>query len=143
MIFRFVTGDDETRDSSFKLIPHIVKGSFIIRQSVGSTPVILGKKLKQYYFKHQRYIEVDIDIGSSYTAATVVSMVSGVTKTLVVDLAVVLEGKSAAELPESLLGTVRMERLDLATAVDLDTSEGSLLRNFQQSSCTEEQEEGT
>lgn len=105
--------------------------------------MILGKKLKQYYFKHQRYIEVDIDIGSSYTAATVVSMVSGVTKTLVVDLAVVLEGKSAAELPESLLGTVRMDRLDLATAVDLDTSEKSLLQNFQQSSCTEDQEEGS
>ena len=56
--------------------------------------MLLGKKLKQYYFKTTRYIEVDIDVGSSYTAATVVSMVSGVTKTLVVDLAVVLEGKT-------------------------------------------------
>eukprot|EP00210_Caulerpa_lentillifera_P004654 g4439.t1 len=137
-LMRFVTGDDETRDSSFKLIPHIVKGSFIIRQSVGSTPVLLGKKLKQYYFRNQRYIEVDIDVGSSYTAATVVNMVSGVTKTLVVDLAIVLEGKSAAELPESLLGTVRLDRLDLATAVDLDTSESSS-KSLQQSNHDEEQ----
>ena len=109
------------RNASFKLIPHIVKGSFIIRQSVGSTPVLLGKKLKQYYFKSAKYIEVDVDVGSSYTAATVVNMVSGVTKTLVVDLAIVLEGKTQQELPESLLGTVRLDRIDLSTAVYLNT----------------------
>lgn len=85
--------------------------------------MLLGKKLKQYYFKTARYIEVDIDVGSSYTAATVVSMVSGVTKTLVVDLAIVLEGKTQEELPESLLGTVRLDHLDLSTAVYLNTSE--------------------
>lgn len=123
--FRFFIGDDESRNSSFKLIPHIVKGSFIIRQSVGSTPVLLGKKLKQYYFKSARYVEVDIDIGSSYAAATVVNMVSGVTKTLVVDLAVVLEGKTEEELPEALLGTVRLDRLDLSTAVYLNTKDES------------------
>jgi len=122
-LMRFFTGDDETRNSSFKLIPHVINGSFIIRQSVGSTPVLLGKKLKQYYFKTARYIEVDIDVGSSYTAATVVNMVSGVTRTLVVDLAVVLEGKTQQELPESLLGTVRLDHLDLNTAVYLNTNE--------------------
>ena len=120
-MFRFFTGDDEVRNASFKLIPHIVKGSFIIRQSVGSTPVLLGKKLKQYYFKSAKYIEVDVDVGSSYTAATVVNMVSSVTKTLVVDLAIVLEGKTQQELPESLLGTVRLDRIDLSTAVYLNT----------------------
>lgn len=83
--------------------------------------MLLGKKLKQYYFKTAKYIEVDIDVGSSYTAATVVNMVSGVTKTLVVDLAVVLEGKTQQELPEALLGTVRLDRLDLSTAVYLNT----------------------
>lgn len=122
-ILRFFIGDDETRDNSFKLIPHIVKGSFIIKQSVGSTPVLLGKKLKQYYFKTARYIEVDIDIGSSYTAAAVVSLVSGVTKTLVVDLGIVLEGKTPQELPEALLGTVRLDHLDLTTAVHLKTED--------------------
>lgn len=121
-LMRFVSGNDEFRNDTFKLIPHIVKGSWIVRQSVGSTPVLLGHKLKQYYHRGPRYIEVDIDVGSSYTAASVVGLVSGATKSLCVDLAVLTEGKSVETLPESLLGTVRFDRLDLNEAVYLDTS---------------------
>ena len=51
-------------------------------------------------------MEVDIDVGSSSVAATVVGLVQGATKSLVVDMGIVLEGHSAEELPESLLGTV-------------------------------------
>lgn len=53
------------------------------------------------------YMEVDIDVGSSSVAATVVNLVQGATKSLVVDMGIVLEGHSSEELPESLLGTVR------------------------------------
>jgi hypothetical protein len=51
-------------------------------------------------------MEVDVDVGSSSVAATVVNLVQGATKNLVVDMGIVLEGHSAEELPESLLGTV-------------------------------------
>ncbi|GMH36538.1 hypothetical protein BSKO_04406 [Bryopsis sp. KO-2023] len=121
-LMRFVSGDDGFRNDTFKLIPHIVKGSWIIRQSVGSTPVLLGNKLKQYYHRGPRYIEVDIDVGSSYTAASVVGLVSGATRSLCVDLAILTEGNSVETLPEALLGTVRFDRLDLTEAVYLDTS---------------------
>jgi hypothetical protein len=52
-------------------------------------------------------MEVDIDVGSSSVAATVVGLVQGATKSLVVDMGIVLEGHTPDELPESLLGTVR------------------------------------
>lgn len=52
-------------------------------------------------------MEVDIDVGSSSVAATVVGLVQGATKSLVVDMGIVLEGHTRDELPESLLGTVR------------------------------------
>jgi Protein ENHANCED DISEASE RESISTANCE 2, C-terminal len=42
---------DYERNGAFKLIPSVVEGSWIIRQSVGNTPVILGRKLKTYYYK--------------------------------------------------------------------------------------------
>ena len=51
-------------------------------------------------------MEVDIDVGSSSVAATVVNLVQGATKSLVVDMGIVLEGHASEELPESLLGTV-------------------------------------
>lgn len=34
-----------------KLIPHIAQGSWMIKQSVGSTPAILGKALKTTYYQ--------------------------------------------------------------------------------------------
>lgn len=53
---RFVAGGDSPeavarRNGSFKLIPHIVQGSWIVKQSVGETPVLLGRKLTTQYFK--------------------------------------------------------------------------------------------
>jgi hypothetical protein len=35
----------------FKLIPSVEQGSWIIRQSVGNTPVLLGNKLKTEYHR--------------------------------------------------------------------------------------------
>ncbi len=55
VIARFMEGDDETdvkrRHNTFKLIPKVTKGSWVIRNAVGSTPVLLGKKLTTKYFR--------------------------------------------------------------------------------------------
>ena len=54
---RFVAGEEDSevdvkrRHSTFKLIPRIDKGSWMIRNAVGSTPVLLGKKLTTKYFR--------------------------------------------------------------------------------------------
>ena len=58
-------------------------------------------------------MEVDIDVASSSVAATVVGMVQGATKSLVVDMGIVLEGHTNDELPERLLGSVRFSRVDM------------------------------
>lgn len=105
------------RNGLFKLIPKVVEGSWIIRQSVGHTPVIMGRKLKQYFFSGPRHFEVDIDVSSSRPATTIVNLVQGATRCLTVDLAVLLEGKRDEELPESLLGTVRLDHVDLDSAI--------------------------
>ena len=105
--------DDEFRNSRFKLIPTVVEGSFIIKQSVGSKPTLLGNKLKCPYYKGDNYFEVDIDISSNSVANTVVGMVQGVTKSLVVDLAFMLEAQGEEELPENVLGAVRLQNVSL------------------------------
>lgn len=40
----------------FKMIPHCAKGSWIVSQSVGTTPVILGKKLRTAYYTTPRCV---------------------------------------------------------------------------------------
>ena len=38
-----MTGDVTTRNKMLKLIPHIDSGNWVVRQAVGTKPVITGK----------------------------------------------------------------------------------------------------
>ena len=78
VLHKFWTGSDATRNRMLKLIPHIADGSWMIKQSVGTTPVILGKALKTTYHipPSRQYIEIDIDI----TANTVANYVTGLVR---------------------------------------------------------------
>ncbi|CAI0418799.1 unnamed protein product [Linum tenue] len=91
LLQRFVDGDDEFRNSRFKLIPSVPKGSWIVRQSVGSTPCLLGKAVDCNYIRGPDYLEVDVDIGSSTVANGVLGLVIGVITTLVVDMAFLVQ----------------------------------------------------
>lgn len=120
---------DAARNKKFKLIPRIVKGSWIVKQSVGTTPVLLGQKLATRYFRGPNYFEVDVDITSNTVANSVTSLVVGAITSLVVDLAPLVEGQGESELPERLIGSVRFEHLDLKTAAYLDDESGRIYKN--------------
>nr|GMD97363.1 protein ENHANCED DISEASE RESISTANCE 2-like isoform X1 [Ipomoea batatas] len=117
---RFVDGDDEFRNSRLKLIPAVPKGSWIVRQSVGSAACLLGKAVDCNYSRGPKYLEVDVDIGSSTVANGVLGLVIGVITTLVVDMAFLLQGNTPDELPERLLGAIRLSHIELSSAVVLN-----------------------
>ncbi|KAL7581307.1 hypothetical protein ACA910_006072 [Epithemia clementina (nom. ined.)] len=110
---KFIFGDsDSFRDKTFKLIPQIVEGNFIVRKAVGSTPAIMGKKLKQTYVSTERSFEVVLDCGSSPVATGVIRLSLGYAKTLVVDMGFLFEGNDEAYLPERLFGCARIRQLE-------------------------------
>jgi hypothetical protein len=110
---------DEARNAVFKLIPSVQEGNWMVRRAVGQTPVIVGRALHtSYHNSPGRYLEVDVDIGSSSVAAGVIRIVRGASRSLVVDLAFVLEGQAEADLPERPLATARLMCVDLDLAVD-------------------------
>ncbi len=113
----FLGGDDSFRDARFKLIPRITEGPFIVRRGVGSKPALIGKKLKQRYFRNRNYLELDIDIGDSVIAWQVTKMSIGYAKLLTIDLAFVIEGVEEGELPEQLCGCFRAIQPDLVNNV--------------------------
>ncbi|KAL9406161.1 hypothetical protein Peur_003133 [Populus x canadensis] len=117
LLQRFVDGDDEFRNSRFKLIPSVPKGSWIVRQSVGSTPCLLGKAVDCNYIRGPKYLEVDVDIGSSTVANGVLGLVIGVITTLVVDMAFLVQANTTEELPERLIGAVRVSHIELSSAI--------------------------
>ncbi|CAN0910157.1 Protein ENHANCED DISEASE RESISTANCE 2 [Linum grandiflorum] len=124
LLQRFIDGDDEFRNSRFKLIPSVPKGSWIVRQSVGSTPCLLGKAVDCNYIRGPKYLEIDVDIGSSTVANGVLGLVIGVITTLVVDMAILVQANTTDELPERLIGAVRVSHIELSTAIvpNLDPS---------------------
>jgi hypothetical protein len=91
-------GDPAARNAKLKLIPALAQGSWIVRQAVGQTPVMLGKRLKAEYFTEKSYVEADVDISANSTAASVTSMVAGAIKSLVFDIGIVLEVRIASLL---------------------------------------------
>ena len=107
----FFGESDEFRDATFKLIPQIIDGHFLVRKAVGSTPAIMGKKLRQLYVRRQRWMEVILDCGSSPVATGVIRLSVGYAKTLVVDMGFVLQGDAPEVLPERIFGCVRIKNI--------------------------------
>uniref|UniRef100_A0A7N0UZT0 Protein ENHANCED DISEASE RESISTANCE 2 C-terminal domain-containing protein n=1 Tax=Kalanchoe fedtschenkoi TaxID=63787 RepID=A0A7N0UZT0_KALFE len=138
LLQRFVDGDDKFKNSKLKLIPSIPKihnfpsllflphpslnqasisyGSWIVRKSVGSTPCLLGKAVDCTYIRGPSYLEIDVNIGSSRVANGVLGLVTGAITSAVVDMAFLLQGDAPEELPERLIGAVRVSHLELSSA---------------------------
>ncbi|KAK2634011.1 hypothetical protein Ddye_028803 [Dipteronia dyeriana] len=116
----FVNGDEAFRNSRFKLIPYISKGSWIVKQSVGKKACLIGQALEVHYFRGKNYLELAVDVGSSTVARGVVSLVLGYLTNLVIEMAFVVQGNTEEELPESLLGTCRLNNLDVSKSVQVN-----------------------
>eukprot|EP00892_Ulva_mutabilis_P010433 jgi/Ulvmu1/7762/UM039_0070.1 len=114
--------DDYRRSAALKLIPMVKNGGWLVRQAVGTTPVIIGTKLATTYHRGARHLEATVDISSNATAASIANYVAGSVSSLAIWMGFVLEGKTPDHLPERLLGTVCLDHLDLKAACHLDTS---------------------
>ncbi|XP_065868445.1 protein ENHANCED DISEASE RESISTANCE 2-like isoform X2 [Euphorbia lathyris] len=121
LLEKFVKGDDTFRNSRFKLIPYISKGSWIVKQSVGKKACLIGQALEINYFRGENYLELGVDIGSSTVARGVVSLVLGYLSNLVIEMAFLIQANTEEELPEYLLGTCRLNHLDASKAVILNS----------------------
>ncbi|CDP10522.1 unnamed protein product [Coffea canephora] len=119
LLGKFVEGTDMFRDSRFKLIPSIVEGYWMVKRAVGTKACLLGKAVTCKYLRQDNFLEIDVDIGSSSVARSVIGLVLGYVTSIVVDLAILIEAKEA-ELPEYILGTVRLNRVRLDSAVRLE-----------------------
>lgn len=117
LLGRFIEGSDVFRDSIFKLIPSIVEGYWMVKRAVGTKACLLGKAVTCRYLREDNFLEIDVDIGSSSVARHIMGLVLGYVTGIVVDLAILIEARVENELPEYILGTVRLNRLRLDSAV--------------------------
>lgn len=104
---------DAFRNKRLKIVPSVVEGPWLVQQAVGTRAAILGKTLRQRFYRGDGYMEVDVDCNSSPAAGRVVSLVKSYARSLVVDLAFVIEAQTADELPERVLGCGRIMHVTL------------------------------
>lgn len=112
LLDQFVDGSAAYRDSRFKLIPRIVEGYWFVKRAVGTKACLLGKAVTCRYIRQENFLEIDVDIGSSSVARSIINLVLGHITNLTVDMAILIEAKDEVELPEYLLGTTRVSRVE-------------------------------
>jgi hypothetical protein len=115
----WLAGDTAYRNERLKLISYVPEGPWVVRNMVTGKPAIIGNKLPVKYKYTPRdgskkdFLECELDIGnSSKTARRIVSVCRRYMRCLSVDIGFVIEGKTEAELPEEMMGAIRIHEVD-------------------------------
>ncbi|CAM9116959.1 unnamed protein product, partial [Chrysoparadoxa australica] len=110
---------DDLRNARIKLLANILEGPWIVKKAVGGKPALIAQKLMCRWFRGQDYLELDVDIASSSIAYRTTGLAMTYAKNIVCDIGFTIQGESDGELPERLLGVVRIDRLNVANAASL------------------------
>ncbi|CAL9211790.1 unnamed protein product [Musa hybrid cultivar] len=122
LFYRFVHGDDAFRNARFKIVNRIVKGPWIVRAAVGNhAACLLGKALTCKYLLGEDYLEIDVDIGSSALANAILHLALGCVTAVTIDMGFLVEAQAEEELPERLLGAVRVAQMEMSSATYVET----------------------
>ena len=115
----WLQGDTEYRNERLKLIPYVAEGPWVVRNMVTGRPAIIGKKLPVTYElslgtdSEAPLLTATLDIGSSSaTAKRIVSVCRRYMAALTVDIGFVIQAECEAELPEQMMGSIRVHHAD-------------------------------
>ena len=98
-----------------KLVPNLAEGGgWFVRKTVGTKPAIVANQLKQAQYCGEGYVEIDVDIEVSAAARHILGVVKPLAAAICIDLAFTIEGRNEGELPERLVGGVRLHRFNLS-----------------------------
>ncbi|GAV77591.1 DUF1336 domain-containing protein [Cephalotus follicularis] len=123
LLHRFINGDDAFRNQRFKIVNRIVKGPWIVKKAVGNySACLLGKALTCNYHKGPNYLEIDVDIGSSTIASAILHLALKYVTCVTIDMGFVVEAQAEDELPERLIGAVRVCQMEMSSATVVDST---------------------
>ena len=118
-IIDWLQGDDDYRNERLKLIPFVAEGPWVVRNMVTGRPAIIGKKLPVSYDlllgteSEAPLLMATLDIGSSSaTAKRIVSVCRRYMGALTVDIGFVIQAEDQSQLPEQMMGSIRVHHAD-------------------------------
>ena len=120
------SGNDDFRNDRFKILPNVPDGAnWLVRRAVRAS---LGSSQGIWTSSGTRTtisLEATLDIANSYMASKILSVVKGYAKSLVIDLAFMLEARDIEELPERVLCAFRLHHVHLDEINHMDVTEHS------------------
>jgi len=124
VLAKWFLGSDNYKNERLKLIPYVAEGPFVVRNMVTGRPAIIGKRLPVSYqldtTGSHALLQCTLDIGNSSAAAKrIVSVCRRYMGALTVDIGFVIQGESVDELPEQMMGSVRVHGADPLKAATL------------------------
>jgi len=126
-IVGFLVGSDDHRNATMKLIPKCPEGPWAVRQLVNGKPALIGKRLPTQYNYYPatddgkaECFEADLDTRETdRVGKKAISLCRRYLTTVTLDVGIVIEGTNTSELPEQMLGCIRVHRLDSKMAPTL------------------------
>ncbi|KAF9616312.1 hypothetical protein IFM89_029088 [Coptis chinensis] len=123
LFYRFIHGDDNFRNQRFKIVNRIVKGPWMVKAAVGNhAACLLGKALTCNYYRGDNYLEIDVDIGSSTIASAILHLAFKYVTAVSIDMGFLVEAVNEEELPERLLGAVRIAHMEMTSAFFVEST---------------------
>ena len=101
------------RHQRLKVIPMVTEGPWIVKTTVPSKPVMMGRKIGVRYFRGPNYFELDMHIASSKVAERILAVCRGYTKSYTTDIAFMIQSETSEELPERILAAFCLDKLDV------------------------------
>ena len=118
-LVKWLLGDTDYRNQRLKLIPYVAEGPWVVRNLVTGRPTLIGTKLPVHYHLQcddglAPLLTATLDIGPSIsaTAKKIVSVCRRYMNALTVDIGLVIQAEEQGELPEQMLGAVRVHGPD-------------------------------
>lgn len=102
------------RNLGLRLLVNVVEGPSVLKCAMPSSgESLLGETTTLRYWRGENYMEVDVDLSYALPALQLALLCREHSKNMSVEMGLVLQGETEAELPESVLGALRLEELDL------------------------------
>eukprot|EP00927_Polykrikos_kofoidii_P022833 TRINITY_DN21198_c0_g1_i1.p1 TRINITY_DN21198_c0_g1~~TRINITY_DN21198_c0_g1_i1.p1 ORF type:complete len:521 (-),score=78.35 TRINITY_DN21198_c0_g1_i1:54-1616(-) len=110
---RFLHMNNAERRTRFKVLPRIKDGPWLVKAALPEKPSLMCRKLESEFFQSDNHLEVSVNCLSSPAARHIVSVLSGAGRAFAVQTFMIIEGKTADELPERILGGMQASYCDL------------------------------
>ena len=109
-----MSGDDAYKNSRIKLVTSIIDGGWLVRRAVGRpVQAYIGKTIPCSWKQSGDMLECTCDVASSFAMRMILRVAKLFCKQMICDLAFFIECRDEDELPERMLGGVRIVHHDI------------------------------